>query len=135
MLYSWDFYSIESPRNFLEVCRELSKEKLKKGYMPLEHQLRNGESCTSFYRGPFVPAASEAGTADVSRAAARELGRLLAMKNQPAASELLRLRQHNKRALHKKEQKQMLQRNGVASGRRGGSWLLKILEEKGDELL
>jgi len=79
---------------------ETTKKALRFGYMPLSHELRNGQQQSSWYRGPLVPvdvaypqlyqyqSADQAlrfdpktGFFDISYAAAWQLGRLLALKS------------------------------------------------------
>ncbi len=76
---------------------------LKQGYTPMRHTMRNGAKNVSWYRGPFVPNKTHfstgdaitfsssdtalyydtnTGLLDVSIAAAWELGKILALKNQ-----------------------------------------------------
>ena len=88
------------------------KEAFERGYAPLDHHIRNGESTVSWYRGPLVPlwyrkletypylpcadAALrynyETGLLDASYAAAWQLGRLLALQNTHFARALYRYR-------------------------------------------
>ncbi|MCF6282853.1 MAG: hypothetical protein L3J28_11715 [Candidatus Polarisedimenticolaceae bacterium] len=85
---------------------------LDSGHIPLNHQARNGEQKTSFYRGPMVPVGVERNTnegpyhsSDQARridpltglenlgyAAAFELGRLMALNDARFALELLKWR-------------------------------------------
>lgn len=79
------------------------KEYVKFGYVPMRHSMRNGAKNISWYRGPFVPNSSSfdsknfikfsssdtalyydrtTGFLDISIAAAWELGKILALKNQ-----------------------------------------------------
>lgn len=82
------------------------------GFVPLDHQLRNGDVATSWYHGPLVPAVPafehgepeprtdrsdsllrwvpDARRIDVSYAAAWELGRLLAVHEPDVVEQLLR---------------------------------------------
>ncbi|HIW84549.1 MAG TPA: hypothetical protein H9873_09520 [Candidatus Dorea gallistercoris] len=71
VLHSWEFYAVEEPQGFLEICHGLQKGRLEasgseggelsrikgNGYMPLPHQLRQGSRTVSFYRGPLTPEA------------------------------------------------------------------------------
>lgn len=69
VLHSWEFYAVEEPQGFLEICHGLQKGRLEaaggegeelsrikgNGYMPLVHHLRQGSRTVSFYRGPLIP--------------------------------------------------------------------------------
>ena len=69
VLYSWEFYAVEEPQGFLEICHNLQKGRLeasreckgelaaieKNGYLPLPHVMRQGSQTVSFYRGPLTP--------------------------------------------------------------------------------
>jgi hypothetical protein len=85
---------------------------LEMGFAPVNHDLRNGDTTISWYRGPLVPMlygvsmsyadiscadaaqrySPETGMFDASYAAAWELGRLLALQDQAFAQALFRFR-------------------------------------------
>lgn len=117
-------------------------EALKFGYVPLEHDMRNGAKGISWYRGPFVPTKKSfvssqfitysssdtalfydetTGLLDVSLASAFELGKILALKNKAFTKGMVawnnqpfeRSTQHKNALFSKKE-------------------LLKLLKEKGE---
>ena len=177
VLHSWEFYSITDPLHFLELCGKLDVGKLSlqpeqggelyrsiaaNGYLPMAHTLREGSRTVSFYRGPFVPKASEAkelppawcadslynydpelGMFDVSYAAAWQLGRLLALRDQAAASQIQKLRAANKKSLRQEQERRMLQQAGIwpapendtEAGTEAKSWLTQVLTRKGGALL
>jgi hypothetical protein len=89
---------IEPPKN--TVLSDTTKKALYFGYVPLSHDLRNGQQNVSWYRGPLVPvdvgypqfyqyqSADQAlrfdpktGMFDIGYAAAWQLGRLMALKS------------------------------------------------------
>jgi hypothetical protein len=140
VLSSWSFTATQSPGDFLGLMTALTTrtngidllrlpgaapaenpdtdpaaqavEALALGYAPLAHDLRVGESTTSFYRGPAaaVPCATDAtygpfyysdgaifydprfGTFNLSYAAAFQVGRLLALSDGAFAADLIRWR-------------------------------------------
>ena len=82
------------------VLNDTTKKALRFGYVPLSHDLRNGQQNTSWYRGPLVPvdvaypqlyqyqSADQAlrfdpktGFFDIAYAAAWQLGSLMALKS------------------------------------------------------
>jgi hypothetical protein len=94
---------------------------LDSGHIPLNHQARNGEQKTSFYRGPMVPVGVErntnegpyhssdqarridplTGLENVGYAAAFELGRLMALNDARFALELLKWRRNGHQRVSK----------------------------------
>jgi hypothetical protein len=83
-----------------QPVHEIVQKALNYGYMPIPHQLRSGDTTTSWYRGPLVPvdiaypqlykyrSADQTlrfdpltGIFDISYAAAWQLGRLMALKS------------------------------------------------------
>ncbi|MEM7372882.1 MAG: hypothetical protein AAF587_29945 [Bacteroidota bacterium] len=135
VLHSWSFHCLESNRNFENALQELNLNHrtesntlrlppqpdatnledqakvdainayLSQGYVPLKHQMREGNTTFSWYRGPLIPVHSEAQIAppskdrpliqhadelkrfdsylnmlDVSYSSAWELGRMLMLK-------------------------------------------------------
>ncbi|PCJ46304.1 MAG: hypothetical protein COA99_02980 [Moraxellaceae bacterium] len=97
------------------------KVSLDSGHIPLNHQARNGEQKTSFYRGPLVPvgvdrninegpyhSADQArridpltGMENLGYASAFELGRLMALNDSRFALELLKWRRNGHQNAHK----------------------------------
>lgn len=154
VLYSWDFYAVSEERHFLQFCEGLdvgrfcgsSDSKItENGFLPMMHQLRQGSRTVSFYRGPFVPLPTKypqdseevawcsdglyrydlkLGMFDVSYAAAWQLGRLIALNNQPAARSIQRLRAINKEKCNRRNM------NG-----HGIKELIQMLAKEGDNLL
>ena len=67
VLYSWTYEAISLPWHFKEICSSLGIGSLglldtpfsENGYLPIPHQIRNGDQTVSFYRGPLTPAAKE----------------------------------------------------------------------------
>ncbi len=94
---------------------------LDSGHIPLNHQARNGEQKTSFYRGPMAPVGVErnthegpyhssdqarridplTGLENVGYAAAFELGRLMALNDARFALELLKWRRNGHQRVSK----------------------------------
>jgi hypothetical protein len=94
------------------------------GYTALDHRLRNGDATVSWYRGPLLPLGTTADTSppyanqdqqlrfdpatgmlDTSRAAAWQLGRLLALHDMAFASALYRWKlTHTQQAVNQLEQ-------------------------------
>ncbi|HEY7874307.1 MAG TPA: hypothetical protein VIG64_04205 [Actinomycetota bacterium] len=88
------------------------------GYVPMDHELRTGDTTVSWYRGPLLPLGAEGlspeppfgsadalmvfdpatGMFDVGHAAAWELGRLLALRDKAFASALFRWKVRETRA-------------------------------------
>ncbi len=136
VLKTWRFYSIMQPYSFMDKAQELDTgplvpkrdwateaetpmdDLLQNGFYPLQHQLRNGGSTVSFYRGPCVPMELEKqkdtamdadkllrydpkyGVFDVSYACAWQLGRILALHRTTAAQEIINTRLQNQRQQH-----------------------------------
>lgn len=137
VLYSWTFESIINPYHFKEICHNLSVDSLvlpyekddkttlpliKNGFVPLIHNIRNGDKTVSFYRGALVPVnikktkniksvfSSDAlyiydpsiGMFDVSYAYAWQIGRLIALNNKSIAIKIMQLRRQNRQKTHTK---------------------------------
>lgn len=103
---------------------------LNKGYMPMKHITRTGETTVSLYRGPLCPyqvelnAENECNTADgeiiydpnlgmfdMSYAAAWQLGRLLSLNNKAIAKEIYKWRRSETKKVYLKQSKFMLNNN------------------------
>jgi len=102
---------------------------LQRGFMPVDHGLRDGDTTVSWYRGPLVPieyrpptsydylsSADEAlrydratGMLDASFAAAWQLGRLLALQDQAFAQALHRFRSEYEAWIRRSNQSGILQ--------------------------
>ena len=143
VLTSWSFYSSTKDFNFKGLFENLDAgvlactssaqslplvtNLLQRGYVPLNHALRDGGRTVSWYRGPLRPRETtlprepyrlvsdagmiyepEIGMFDVSVAAAFNLGRLLALKDKTYALALDRFRQNNKREAAKRRNRQLL---------------------------
>lgn len=134
VLYSWTYEAVSFPWHFKEICSSLKidslglstegqKEEvlpfLGNGYIPMRHQIRNGDQTVSFYRGPLAPAPIEhqgipsvssadslyiydpdIGMFDVSYACAWQLGRLIALNQKSIAMKLLQARNTNRKQMH-----------------------------------
>ena len=142
-LYSWNVYSLNSEEaDFVEITRNLNSKPiaidplpadaplvLKRGYIPVMHITRTGESTVSLYRGPLSPYKieetaeskkltadgriiydKERGLFDMSYAAAWQLGRLLALKNKPVALAILNQQRNSKRMVHAHKNEVLLSR-------------------------
>jgi hypothetical protein len=115
-----------------EKSQQDVKNALDMGFMPLKHNLRNGEKTVSWYRGPFAPInlTMEAvqcypcadallrynpntGMFDLSYATAWQIGRMLALQNKSFASDLFRWRrQNNQKAAFLKMRETLRQKLG-----------------------
>jgi len=103
----------------IEGSSDLLKPYLNNGYLPMKHKMRNGAKNISWYRGPFVPNKmgynsfefyayntsdnalrydADTGLLDVSIAAAWELGKSLALRNQSFTKAMV---EWNTNPLHK----------------------------------
>lgn len=130
-LYTWSFQSVKDGfigfRQALEHmdvrALSLSEERpdelpglLKRGYVPLKHITRTGETCVSVYRGPLVPMRQPAeerrdcltadgeirydpewGIFDLSYSGAWQLGRLLTLRNRSMAKAVFHWRREVKK--------------------------------------
>lgn len=135
VLYKWSFHTTKEPYNFLSVIKKIKpnilcyhpdldideqeedKELLnilKKGYLPLNHDMRDGSKTVSWYRGPLLPILQDAvepsyhvfsdelyyfdpeiGMFDVSYACAWKLGRMLSLQDLSLCKDLLMWRMKN----------------------------------------
>lgn len=143
-LYKWNFYTTKEPYNFLSVVKKITPNVLcytpnlavhkryedkallnilRKGYYPLNHDLRDGSKTVSWYRGPLLPILfhtvepryhvfadelyyldPEIGMFDVSYACAWKLGRMLSLQNLSLCQELLLWRMKNCNTAAKQKQ-------------------------------
>lgn len=145
VLSSWSFYSKKEEYNFRTLFEGLkagplavrtppgagprASGLLERGYIPMNHNLRDGGCSVSWYHGPFRPwdlgereqsyqlfsdagliYEPELGMFDVSVAAAFNLGRMLALKDGAFAETLERFREENKREAAVRQNRRMLQR-------------------------
>lgn len=170
VLYHWEFFAaaesadekllqnvhtkgltLPVPENAGESARKL----LQNGYVPLEHFLRDGSRTVSFYRGPFVPAATqktvqtgdspdalyrydpEIGMFDVSYACAWETGKLVALSREDIARKIMMSRSAAMKRFHRESVQDMLKDAGVEDDL--NAQLLRIFEicygEKKDEIM
>lgn len=105
------------------VRDERLKDILKRGYYPMDHNLRDGSKTVSWYRGPLLPFEEtvvspryhvfsdshykldkETGILDVSYGCAWQLGRMFALENLSTCRELLEWRYKNYKEAAKNEQ-------------------------------
>lgn len=157
VLKSWTFYSISRQYSFMEKAMELDtgvlipqrnweteeespmNDILKNGFLPLQHQLRNGGNTISFYRGPCVPMEVEEqictaqnadrllhydpeyGVFDVSYAGAWQLGRIMALHRTAVAKEIINMRLQNQRELHQSMVRVFTKREFGGAGNNGQS--------------
>lgn len=122
VLYSWSFQQSADSFDFGDIARGLSagylgarksqEPLLQQGFIPLQHHLRGGGQTVSWYRGPLVPIQVQpqklpqekgladaytiydpaCGMLDVSRSAAWQIGRLLALRSGNFTQTLQKLR-------------------------------------------
>lgn len=140
--FRWEFYSVEKPYDFLGEMKKLKtgtltrqisdrvkaqelRELLERGFLPMNHDMREGSKTVSWYRGPWIPYEEEleepqyrifsdelyyydnhVGMLDVSYAAAWQLGRMVAMHHSSMAGELIswRLQDYYKAAVKKQKE-------------------------------
>ncbi len=131
VMAEWTFQCIPDENDFPRLINELDvrslscpvdervkdgtlRQILGRGFVPINHHLRNGGKIVSWYRGPLIPVLEagetppvvacsdellgydpDIGMMDVSLSAAWELGRANAAKNLSYAAELLRWRYSN----------------------------------------
>lgn len=134
VLHSWTYEAVSFPWHFKEICKSLNVGSLslsaedgqkavlpflEHGYVPMHHQIRNGDFSVSFYRGPLtpmpvkhqeIPSVSgsdslyvydpDIGMFDVSYACAWQIGRLIALNQKSIALKLLQARSQNRKKLH-----------------------------------
>ncbi|MBS7009175.1 hypothetical protein [Anaerostipes sp.] len=146
-LYTWEFTVTKEPYDFRAAIKKLSpgilrrpaeekgKEKelldiLKRGYCPVNHDLRDGSKTVSWYRGPWIPYGEQqmkpryrifsdefyffdpdCGMMDVSYACAWQLGRMVSFNNLSVCSRLVSWRLHNcSQAARNAQQEQLLEK-------------------------
>lgn len=143
-LAEWEFYVTKQPYDFRTVIKGISPgvlygepgeavrdeelcDILKRGYYPIDHDLRDGSKTVSWYRGPLLPILEtvakpnyhifsdqmyaydpDSGLFDVSYACAWQLGRMLALQNLSVCKELLLWRFHNCHEAARQHQQQMI---------------------------
>lgn len=143
VLSTWDFYSKQEEFDFKSVFLKLdagvlktslpptvgeeAEKLLERGYVPLNHWLRDGGRTVSWYHGPLSPCLAdvteqkiqyfadarliyepEMGMFDISYSAAFNLGRLLALQSGSYATALDKWRQSNKREVALRENRSIL---------------------------
>ncbi len=170
VLYSWQFYSWTNGLNMGGLFRALSTKKpaieaktgqerldriLANGYIPMRHQLQNGDRSVSFYRGPLVPLPLEkktpdalsaqelykydpnTGMFDISLAAAWQLGRLLTLSNTSIAEKIMKQRRKNGRSAQKRltrgQLNDRIQAGEAEKEMKLGALLLDLLREGWEE--
>lgn len=146
-LYSWEFSVTKEPYDFRAAVKRLSPEVLRKpvnekgkdkelvsilrrGYCPVNHDIRDGSKTVSWYRGPWIPYGEtqmkpryrifsdefyyydpDCGMMDVSYACAWQLGRMVSMNNLIVCRELVSWRLSNcSKAARNVQQEQLLDR-------------------------
>lgn len=134
VLYSWVYEAVSFPWHFKEICSSLKTGSLglsaegqneeisaflENGYIPMRHQIRNGDVSVSFYRGPLTPAVTayqeippvssadslyiydpDIGMFDVSYACAWQIGRLLTLNRKSIAMKIMQARGTNRKHAH-----------------------------------
>ncbi|MEN6463151.1 MAG: hypothetical protein ABFC94_17510 [Syntrophomonas sp.] len=143
VLSCWDFYSKQENYDFKSVFENLDTGVLKtplpsnaseevekllaRGFVPLNHSLRDGGRTVSWYHGPLSPYKPtdtekdlqlfsdarliyepEMGMFEISYSAAFNLGRLLALRSGPFSAALDSWRQSNKREAALRENRKMI---------------------------
>jgi hypothetical protein len=120
---SYDFYTIASDMKAgtffaegIEPPSDILKNIIELGYVPVDHNFRDGSSLVSWYRSPFLPGAigfdekisycfcsdqllrydPEQGMFDITYSAAWQLGRMLSLQNTELAGNILAWRLYNK---------------------------------------
>lgn len=146
-LYSWEFTVTKEPYDFRAAIKRLSPgvlrgqineegkdeellDILRRGYCPVNHDLRDGSRTVSWYRGPWIPYSEKqmkpkyrifadefsfydpgCGMMDVSYACAWQLGRMVSMNHLSVCRELVSWRLHNcSEAARNTQQEQLLSR-------------------------
>lgn len=141
----WEFRSEGKTYDFFEEVKKLEtgplvrpvsqrvsagelKDLLNRGFLPMNHNMREGSKTVSWYRGPWIPYDEEtekpayrifadelycydtqAGMLDISYASAWQLGRLVAMHYPTVAGELIswRLRDYRRAAVEEQKKEIM----------------------------
>lgn len=146
-LYTWEFSVTKKPYDFRAAIKKLVPGVLKKevnakgkpeeladilrrGYCPLNHDLRDGSKTVSWYRGPWIPYGElqmkpryrifsdefyfydpDCGMMDVSYACAWQLGRMVSMNHLSVCRDLVSWRLNNcTEAARNLQQEQLLER-------------------------
>lgn len=170
VFYSWQFYSWTNGMNMKDKFERLIIKKpaigtktgqeeldqiLSNGYIPMKHQLQNGDQSVSFYRGPLVPLPLEKrvsgvlsaqelyrydpnnGMFDISLAASWQLGRLLTLKNTAIAEKIMKQRRKNEQSMQKRLTREQLNEKIQASEQERekdlGLILMDMLQEGWEE--
>lgn len=170
VLYHWEFFAAEESadetllqnvhtKGFTlpapEHAGRIAREILQNGYVPLEHSLRDKSRTVSFYRGPFVPAATkktvrtgdssdalyrydpEIGMFDLSYACAWETGKLIALAKEDIARKIMASRNTALHRMHRESVRNMLEDAGVEEN--VSAQLMRFFEkcygEKTDEIM
>lgn len=157
-LHHWEFYVNGDPCGFSEAVGRLKagtlskevpghvgdrglREVLGRGFLPMDHDLRDGSRTVSWYRGPWIPFEEaverrayhvfsdelyyydpEAGMMDVSYACAWQVGRMIAAHYATTANEILRWRLQNYReAVMEHQRRGILEKLPVREGSLDGS--------------
>lgn len=130
-LYSWEFTTAKETCDFRALIKKIRpgvfvqpvpdsvhdselRGILRRGFVPMNHDLRNGDKTVSWYRGPWIPMDeipekpryrifsdqhyyydSDQGMMDVSYACAWQLGRMIAMNHATVTRELIAWRLQN----------------------------------------
>lgn len=130
-LYSWEFTTAKAVCDFRELIKKIRpgiflqpipgtildpelRDILRRGFVPINHDLRDGGKTVSWYRGPCIPMDEivekpqyrifsdqhyfydpNQGIMDVSYACAWQLGRMIAMNQAAVAGELIAWRLQN----------------------------------------
>ena len=159
-LTSWAFHTLAEPETFNECLTALDRAALRPdarsagvpsddgdaylgavanlGYLPLSHQLRDGGTAVSWYRGPLAPLATPrtvtvpvdsadaalrqdpaTGMLDVSYATAWQIGRLLALQDRVFSTALYRWKTATRRETVAQAERELLGRRlgqAVAAG-------------------
>ncbi|MCP4562445.1 MAG: hypothetical protein GY837_18145 [Bosea sp.] len=159
-LTSWAFHTLAEPETFNECLTALDRAALRPdarsagvpsddgdaylgavanlGYLPLSHQLRDGGTAVSWYRGPLAPLATPrtvtvpvdsadaalrqdpaTGMLDVSYATAWQIGRLLALQDRVFSTALYRWKTATRRETVAQAERELLGRclgQAVAAG-------------------
>lgn len=143
-LKSWRFACLDSDQSFTGLLKKLNRDRvalplpknsavgaekyLSMGYVPLQHNIREGSKTVSWYHGPLLPGKNASsniqpqlpvrcadelfrfnpkyGMFDVSYAAAWQLGRLLTIQNRHTATAIYNWKKSHAQHLRKKEQKE-----------------------------
>lgn len=133
VLHEWEFTTKPDAGHFGEIAENLSVKQMtleqktksdqlnkiqQNGYVPVKHEMRNGDKTVSFYRGALCPAnvskreytVTDAdalykydpgtGMFDISYSSAWQVGRLIALNNMSVALKIMKNRGQNHRIVH-----------------------------------